>query len=291
MTGAKAINRRDFLKNTGASALKASALAGASLAAMPVILPKAAHARASLFIAAASSLRPVLSELRQDVPALKRLNIRFAWGATGKLATQIINGAPFDLFFAADAIRPALLQQKGIIPAACRRTFALGRLCLFAADGRALKDAPAILREGRFRHLAMANPRHAPYGRAARETLMHLGLWESIRPKIVYGENVGQAFQFLRAGAAELGFVALSQVLTLTGATAPNLWLVPQRMHHPLAQQVVILRPSREADAFLHALHSRQGMQILRRFGYDAPPTEDRQAQGGPCSPRRTFRP
>ncbi len=272
MRGNYRSQRRKILQSLFAAGVSTCGRVASPLSLMPFLVPAKARTRPALFIAAASSLRPVLRSLAQEVPALKDVDIHYAWGATGKLYAQIVNGAPYDLFFAADAEHPALLEKKGLISADCRRTFALGRLVLYAADGRTLEDAPAILRAGRFHHLAMANPRHAPYGRAARETLVHLALWDRLRPKIVYGENVGQTFHFLRAGAAELGFVALSQILTMTRISAPNVWLVPETLHHPLMQQAVVLRPTAQAHAFLQALQGRKGLQILRRFGYDAPP-------------------
>jgi molybdate transport system substrate-binding protein len=196
-------------------------------------------------------------------------------GSTGKLHAQIRNGAPFDVLLAADAERPRLLEEEGSAVAGSRFPYALGRLVLWSAkpsfvDGAGPKVLEKALGTG-FRHLAIANPKTAPYGAAARQVLEKLGLWQKVSPRIVQGEDIGQAFQFVVTGNAELGFVALSQ---LQGGAGGSRWLVPADLHAPIEQQAVLLARGRDnpaARAFLAFLKGKEGRAIVERSGYALP--------------------
>ncbi|WP_294947521.1 molybdate ABC transporter substrate-binding protein [Sulfurivirga sp.] len=209
----------------------------------------------------------------RDLAALYRqrggAEVRVVTGSTGRLFHQLAHGAPYGLFFAADVARPDKLHRMG--RAGVPQVYALGRLVLWSPSGEPL----ARLRRGDFRHLAMANPRTAPYGLAARQTLKKLGLWPRYAARTVRGENVGQAFEYVRSGNAELGFVALSQAVRAR-LPAAQLWQVPADHHAPLAQAAVVTArdpAQRErARAFLDfVLHDPAARTLIRRHGYDLP--------------------
>ena len=245
------------------------ALAAGALAALAAVGCGPLGA-ATVRVAAAASVEPALRELG---PAFRRESghgIEVSAGATGKLTTQVIQGAPFAVFLAADAEHPRLLEEKGQAVAGTRFTYARGRLVLWSAEaGRRL--GPEALRAGRFAHLAIADPRTAPYGAAAAAALRALGVHAAVEGKLVFGESVGQTFAFVKSGAAELGFVALSQ---LAGESGGSRWLVPEDLHPPLVHQAVLLAAARDdaaARAFLRFLAGPQAVAILQRCGYAAP--------------------
>ena len=191
-------------------------------------------------------------------------------GSTGKLYAQILHGAPFDVFLAADQERPRLLVEQGLAVGGSRLTYAIGRLVLWSPDPDVEPDA-AALREGAFRRLAVANPDLAPYGAAARETLRALGLWNELRPKIVAGENVGQAFAMVVSGNAEFGFVALSSVLSRRNEHGGNYWEVPAELHTPIRQDAVLLTrgaANPAARALFSYLSSPSALATIESFGF-----------------------
>ena len=197
--------------------------------------------------------------------------ILLATGSTGKHFAQIFNGAPFAAFLAADETRPTRLEEEGLAVAGSRFTYAVGRLVLWSAR-RDLVDAEGeVLGGAGFNHLAMASETLAPYGAAARQTLQELGLWEELQGRIVRGENIGQAFQFAHSGNADLGLVALSQVLALAADQQGSWWLVPSRLHDPIRQQAVLLRDDPVARSFLEFLKSRAAQDIITGYGYGLP--------------------
>jgi molybdate transport system substrate-binding protein len=192
-------------------------------------------------------------------------------GSTGKHYAQIRNGAPFDLFFAADAARPQRLEAEGAAVSGSRFTYAEGRLLLWSPDPDLVDAEAAVLRSGSFRHLAIANPKLAPYGKAAREVLTAMGLWDALQDRMVRGENIGQTFQFVASGNAELGFVAASQVLRPGQGVPGSLWEVPRALYSPIEQQAVLLRDSPAGRALLAFLRSGEIRELIRRSGYDTP--------------------
>jgi molybdate transport system substrate-binding protein len=195
-------------------------------------------------------------------------------GSTGKLYAQIVNGAPFDAFFAADARRPQLLDEGGLAVRGSRFTYATGRLLLWSPEPGYIDSSAQVLAEGDFRHLAIANPRLAPYGKAAREVLEKLGLWGRLRGRMVRGENIGQTYQFVKSGNARLGFIAASQIMRPDGDPPGSHWLIPQSLYTPIEQQAVLLRDSPGARAFLAYARGEAAREIIRRFGYRIPADE-----------------
>lgn len=190
--------------------------------------------------------------------------------STGKLYAQIVNGAPYDVLLAADQVYPEKLEQAGKVVGGSRFVYARGRLVLWRAQpGPIAQDsltAPGI------RHIAIANPRTAPYGLAAKQVLESLGLWDSLQDKLVQGESIGQAFQFVASGNAQLGFVALSQVLSPANRfNRRYYWLVPQDHYEPLRQGAALLefgRHNQAARRFLTFLQGEEVRQVMEQFGY-----------------------
>jgi molybdate transport system substrate-binding protein len=192
-------------------------------------------------------------------------------GSTGKLYAQIENGAPFDVLLSADAERPRRLEASGRAVAGSRFTYALGRLVLWSPTAGLVDEAGAVLASDRYRHLAIANPELAPYGAAAREVLRGLDLFERLAGRIVRGEDIGQTYQFVASGNAELGFVALAQLID---AEQGSRWMVPEKLHTPIEQQAVLLAVGRDeegATAFLSFLRSPGARAQIERAGYGVP--------------------
>lgn len=188
-------------------------------------------------------------------------------GSTGKHYAQIIHGAPFHAFFAADTKRPALLEQSGLTQANSRFTYAIGKLALWSPKGLAENNGTA-LRKGKFRHLAIANPKLAPYGKAAFQVLQARGLWLPLKNKIVRGENIAQTFQFVKSGNADLGFIASSQ---LEPPDRNRVWLVPQALYKPIRQQAVLIKNNAAAQAFVDYVQSDEAKKIIEESGYSTP--------------------
>ena len=195
-------------------------------------------------------------------------------GSSGKLYAQIRNGAPFDVFFSADVTRPKLLEEEGFAVPGSRFTYAVGRLTLWgwgAGPAPVGEEGAAMLLSHHVEHVAIANPKTAPYGAAAKEVLQTLGLWERLQDRLVRGENIGQTFHFVFSKNAQLGFVALSQVLGSKANGAGNRWDVPAHLFAPLRQQAVLLRNGQRneaARAFLDYVKGATARNVIKRFGY-----------------------
>lgn len=191
-------------------------------------------------------------------------------GATGKFYAQIKHGAPFDIFLAADEATPARLETEQA--ASSRFTYAIGKLALWSPKPGVVDAHGDVLRGQGFRHLSIASPKLAPYGAAALETVTRLGLLASLQPKFVQGENIGQAYQFVATGNAEMGFVALSQIVKNGRVQSGSAWIVPPHLHNPIRQDAVQLAHGRNnpaATALMHYLKSDQARKIIKSYGYD----------------------
>jgi molybdate transport system substrate-binding protein len=195
-----------------------------------------------------------------------------ALGATGALYAQARHGAPYGVFLAADETTPRRLETDGLGVPGTRFTYAVGRLVLWSPRPGLVDDAGGVLREGRIQRLALANPKLAPYGAAAVDVMTRLGVLEALRPRLVQGENIAQAYHFVASGNAELGFVALSQVQTDGRITAGSAWLVPQSLHAPLRQDAILLAAGRDnpaARALLEFLRGETARALIRAHGYE----------------------
>lgn len=194
-----------------------------------------------------------------------------SYGATGQLYTQIKNGAPFEVFLSADDTTPAKLEQENEIVAGSRFTYAIGTLALWSPQAGYVDDQGAVLKKNAFAHLSIANPKTAPYGLAATQVLDKLALTDILKPKIVEGQNITQAYQFVSSGNAELGFVALSQVYKDGKLTSGSAWIVPASMHEPIRQDAVILNKGKDsaaAKALVEYLKGPKAAAVIKSFGY-----------------------
>jgi molybdate transport system substrate-binding protein len=236
--------------------------------ALALLLSASAARAETALIAVAANFAKSTERLVEGFAAESGHEIKLSTGSTGTLAAQIRNGAPYVAFLAADEERPAQLEVDGLAVAGTRFTYAVGKLALWGPDPRWVMADPATsLVDPELKHLAIANPDVAPYGRAARETLTALGVWDRIQPKLVRGEDIAQTYQFVASGNAELGFVALSQVLDRSGSR----WEVPQDLYRPIRQQAVLLKAGEgnaAARAFLDYLRSEPAREIIRSLGY-----------------------
>lgn len=194
-----------------------------------------------------------------------------SFGATGQFYSQIKNGAPFEVFLAADDERPAKLEAEGGTVPGSRFTYAVGSLALWSAKADYVDDKGEVLKKNAFNHLAIANPKAAPYGLAATQVMQKLGLADTLKPKIVEGQSIGQTQQFVASGNAELGFVALSQVYKDGKLTSGSAWLVPGDLHDPIKQDAVILTKGKNnpvAAAFVDYLKGPKAAEIIKSYGY-----------------------
>nr|WP_256836046.1 molybdate ABC transporter substrate-binding protein [Pseudomonas oleovorans] len=195
-----------------------------------------------------------------------------SFGATGQFYAQINNGAPFDVLLSADDTTPAKLESEGASVPGSRFTYAIGSLVLWSADASYLDGTDAALKAGQFKHLSIANPKAAPYGLAATQVLDKLGLGEAVKAKLVEGQNITQAHQFVSTGNAELGFVALSQVYKDGKLSSGSAWIVPGELHEPTRQDAVILNKGADnpaAAALVEFLKGPQAARIIEAYGYN----------------------
>ncbi|MFZ2122468.1 MAG: molybdate ABC transporter substrate-binding protein [Rhodoferax sp.] len=194
-----------------------------------------------------------------------------SFGATGKFYAQIKNGAPFEVLLAADDETPAKLVKENAAVAGSQFTYAIGKLVLWSAKPAVVDGAGTVLKHAGFDHLAIANPKLAPYGAAAVETMKAMGVYDRLQPKIVTGESIAQAHQFISSGNALLGFVALSQVLK-DGKIDGSAWVVPAKLYAPIRQDGVILNKGKgkpAAEALLKYLKSDKAKAVITSFGYE----------------------
>ena len=241
--------------------------AGFLLASLPL-------SAATLTLAAASDLRFVLTELiatyRQSEP---EVSIDPVYGSSGMLLTQIQQGAPYDLYFSADISYPRLLVEQGLAASAVH-SYACGRLVLWRAGPKLPAFTLADLASDSIKRLAIANPKHAPYGQRAIEVLQSLGVYERLQARLVIGENVTQAAQFAQSGTVDAGIIALSLALAPSFQQSGNYTLIPARLHQPLDQGLVITRRTQNlaaAQSFAGYLQTKAARTIFQRFGFYLP--------------------
>lgn len=198
--------------------------------------------------------------------------LRLSTGASGAFYTQIRNGAPFDVFLSADNERPEQLERDGLALPGSRFTYATGKLVLWSAKAGRVDDQGAVLKAADLGKVAYANPKTAPYGAAAVQVLDKLGLRGTITPKLVQGESIGQTFNFVKTGNADVGFVAMSQVLEGGRLKEGSMWAIPQANYDPIRQDAVLLKKGADneaAKALLRLLQSPNIRDLIRSYGYD----------------------
>jgi molybdate transport system substrate-binding protein len=240
--------------------------AGLVALGLPMSL-RAAEVQVAVAANFTAPMRAIAAAFEQDTGHKALL----AFGSSGKFYAQIRNGAPFQVFLSADDEKPARLEQAGMAVAGTRFTYAIGQLALWSAKAGYVDNKGEVLKQGAYAHLAIANPKLAPYGAAAIEVLKNLGLLETVQPRLVQGENIAQTYQFVASGNAELGFVALSQVTRDGKLTQGSAWIVPAHLHAPIRQDAVILANGKDnaaASALMAYLKSDKAKAVIRAYGY-----------------------
>ncbi|MNY84331.1 Molybdate-binding periplasmic protein precursor [compost metagenome] len=230
----------------------------------------AAHAE-TISVAVASNFTAPMQKIAAQFEKDTGHKAELSFGATGKFYAQISNGAPFGILLAADDKTPAKIAQEGKGDAASRFTYSIGKLVLWSKQDGYVDANGEVLKTGKFQHVAIANPKLAPYGLAAEQTLTKLNLLDAIKPKFVQGENIGQTYQFAATGNAELGFVALSQVMEDGKIKAGSAWVVPAQMHEPIRQDAIVLNNAKDnvaAKALMDYLKGDKARAIISAYGY-----------------------
>ena len=247
----------------------------ARLFALPLLLAGMTVGSASadeVQVAVAANFTAPMKLIAADFEKATGHKAALSFGATGQFYAQIKNGAPFDILLAADDETPAKLEKENLGVAGSRFTYAIGKLVLWSAKPGFVDDKGEVLRKGGFEHIALANPKLAPYGAAAVEVMTKLGLMRALEPKFVQGENIAQTYQFVSTGNAGLGFVALSQVYEGGKLKSGSGWIVPSAMHSPIRQDAVLLSRAKgnlAAEALLKYLKSDKARAVIKAYGYD----------------------
>ena len=237
-------------------------------------MPLAARAQA-LTVAVAANFSAPMERIARDFTAATGHALEISVGSTGRFYAQIRNGAPFDVLLAADAATPEKLVNEGLALADSRYTYAIGQLVLYSQDPTLVDDQGQVLKNGNFSKIALADPKLAPYGKAALQTLQALQLDQTLAPKVVFGESIGQTWQFVATGNAALGFVARSQVNATQQGSKGAYWVVPQTLYDPIRQDVVILERAKNnpvARSLLDWLRGPEAAGIIQSYGYRIEP-------------------
>ena len=227
-------------------------------------------------IAAASDLSFAFKELISAYEAASGNQVKLTLGSSGNFFAQIQNGAPFDLYFSADISYPKKLEEAGLIVPGSLYRYAIGRIVLWTRHESPIDVTQGIaaLRQSSAKTIAIANPRHAPYGRAAIAAMEHFKMYDDVKDRLVLGENVSQTAQFVESGAADIGIIALSLARAPAMRTKGTYWEIPTEAHPTLEQGAIIVKASKRADSakqFLEFVKSRQGVAIMTRYGFAAP--------------------
>ncbi len=223
-----------------------------------------------IYVAVAANFTAPMRQIALDFEKYTGHRIIASYGATGKFYAQIKNGAPFEILLSADANTPARLVKENCAVPGSQFTYATGKLVLWSAKPAVVDESGEVLKKGDFDHIAVANPKLAPYGAAAVEVMSSLGVYAALQPKFVTAENIAQAHQFISSGNAALGFVALSQVLK-DGKIEGSAWLIPAKLYQPIRQDAVILAKGRDqtaAAAFMRYLKGEKATRVIKSFGY-----------------------
>lgn len=265
------VNSKSALAVTSSSIMKIGRPSLLLRLLFALLLPTCAAA-SDLTVAVAANFAPPMKVIAQDFERETGHKISLSFGATGQFYAQIKNGAPFAAFLAADDETPLKLEKEGFGVAGSRFTYATGRLVLWSKAPQLVDAKADVLRSGSFDRLAIANPKIAPYGAAAMQALERMGLAQALGPKLVQGENIAQAYQFVASGNATLGFVALSQVSLDGKIREGSAWIVPASLHDPIRQDAILLQAGRDlasAQSLLRYLQSDKARAVIRAFGYE----------------------
>lgn len=227
-------------------------------------------------IAAASDLNFAFKELVVEYEKATGNHVKLTLGSSGNFFSQIQNGAPFDLYFSADIGYPRKLEEAGLTVPGSLYPYAVGRIVLWVGKGAHLDLSKGleIFRESTIKKIAIANPKHAPYGRAAVAAMEHFKVYDQVKDRLILGENISQAAQFIESGACDAGIIALSLALAPAMKAAGQYWEIPATAHAPLEQGAVILKQSKNPEAarqFLEFIKGTQGQEVMKRYGFTLP--------------------
>ncbi len=241
-----------------------------------VSLSARAVGQEQLTIAAAADLQPALTLISDQFQHETRTGVRLIFGSSGNFFSQIENGAPYDLFLSADVSYPEKLQAARLIEPGSLTPYAIGNIVLWAPSKSSVDVSKglSVLADRNVKKIAIANPSHAPYGRAAEAALKKAGLWDKVSPKLVIGENISQAAQFVQSGNADVGILALSLVLAPAMKGQSRYFEIPQKLYPPLRQASVILKSSshkQQAKAFVEFMRGPQAIAVLKQYGFVVP--------------------
>ncbi len=251
--------------------IRASRFAPTCLASLLAVFAVGAVQADEVQVAVAANFTAPIQAIAADFEKDTGHKLVAAYGATGQFYTQIKNGAPFEVFLSADDTTPEKLEKEGDTVKGSRFTYAIGTLALWSAKEGYVDDKGEVLKQNEYQHLSIANPKAAPYGLAATQVLEKLNLTEATKAKIVEGQNITQAYQFVSTGNAELGFVALSQIYKDGKVSSGSAWIVPASMHDPIKQDAVILNKGKDnaaAKALVEYLKGPKAAAVIKSYGY-----------------------
>ncbi|WP_313077651.1 molybdate ABC transporter substrate-binding protein [Melaminivora sp.] len=237
---------------------------------LATLVPCAAHAD-EVAVAVAANFTAPMQKIAQLFEQDTGHKAQLSFGATGKFYAQVANGAPFAILLAADERTPEKIGREGLGDPATRFTYAVGRLVLWSKQPGYVDADGKVLETGDWRHIAIANPKLAPYGQAAMETLARMNLADKVQGRVVQGENIGQTYQFAASGNAALGFVALSQVTEDGKLREGSAWVVPASLHTPIRQDAIVLKPGQgnaAAAALMQYLRGEKARAVIQSYGY-----------------------
>lgn len=238
---------------------------------MATLLFSVAAQAAEVKVAVAANFAQPMKDIAAEFERDSGHKVSITPGASGKFFAQISNGAPFEVFLSADDETPTKLVKEGKAVSGSQLTYAIGRLVLWSPDKNLVDVGGSVLKTDKFKFIAIANAKVAPYGRAAVQTMQKLGVLTAIEPRVVQGESIAQTFQFVSTGNAQIGFVALSQVMEQGKMKPGSAWVVPESMHAQLRQDAVLLNPGRDsaaASALLAYFKSDKAKKIIEGYGY-----------------------
>jgi len=241
------------------------------LAACLLLIAPVTWAETVLVAVAANFTKP-MTEIAEAFEKSTGHKANLSFGSSGKFVSQFENGGPFEVFLSADDKGPIKLEQSGLAVPNTRFTYALGKLVLWSATPGLVDDQGQVLSKGGFKHIALADPKLAPYGAAAVEVMKNRGLFDKLQPLFVQGENIAQTHQFVSTGNAELGFVAFSQVIDNGKIAGGSGWIIPSDLYKPIRQDAILMKTGAEnpaAPALMQFLKSPEALAIIRKYGYD----------------------
>lgn len=247
-----------------------------SILAIGLLLSINSPQAATTLVAVAADFTKPMTEIAAEFQKVTGHEAKLSFGSSGKAFAQIQSGAPFEVYLSASEKYPVELEKAGLVVPGSRFVYAIGKLVLWSATPGYVDDKGEILKTGNFKHIALADPTHAPYGVVAEQVMTSVGVLDKLRPLFVMGENISQTFQFVTTGNAELGFVALAQVIDLqTGKIGSGSgWLIPDELHGPFNQTAVLLQTGAEnpaALALMDFLKSPTARAVIKKYGFGSP--------------------